>query len=361
MNDRNYGIDLLRILSMMGIIILHVLGHGGILDNLDFLSVKYAILWFVEISVFCAVNCYCLISGYVGYGKKFNGGNLLYLCIQACFYTVVITLLFLFWGDCNDNIGFSMIVEAAFPFAFNVYWYFSAYFSMFFFVPFLNYLLENLEVVQCKKLIYTILIVYSIIPTIFNNDMGNIDDGYSALWLAFMYLIGGYIKKCNIAGKKSQYVWGYIMCVIITWLGKFSIEIISNYIWGEPHGGALLISNTSPTIIFAAIFLLLIFSRLHIKKSMIKVIRFFAPLTFGIYLIHEEPLIRTRFIENAFIDYVKCNVIQCVVGVFFTSICIFIFCSLIDKLRLLFFEKVGIKEKCVLGWNKMSLLFKISN
>lgn len=32
--DRNYGIDLLRIFSMIMISVLHVLGHGGILDNL---------------------------------------------------------------------------------------------------------------------------------------------------------------------------------------------------------------------------------------------------------------------------------------------------------------------------------------
>ena len=29
---RNYGIDLLRILSMLGVVLLHVMNHGGILD-----------------------------------------------------------------------------------------------------------------------------------------------------------------------------------------------------------------------------------------------------------------------------------------------------------------------------------------
>lgn len=37
-NDRDYGIDLLRILSMILIAILHVLGQGGILSHVQPLS-----------------------------------------------------------------------------------------------------------------------------------------------------------------------------------------------------------------------------------------------------------------------------------------------------------------------------------
>lgn len=40
MEERNYGIDLLRIVSMMMVVLLHVLGQGGILDGSDPLTVK---------------------------------------------------------------------------------------------------------------------------------------------------------------------------------------------------------------------------------------------------------------------------------------------------------------------------------
>lgn len=33
MKERNYGIDLLRVISMIGVMALHVLGHGGVLAN----------------------------------------------------------------------------------------------------------------------------------------------------------------------------------------------------------------------------------------------------------------------------------------------------------------------------------------
>ena len=49
---RNYGIDALRILSMLMIVILHVLKHGGVLDSTETFSVEYRTAWFIQICVF---------------------------------------------------------------------------------------------------------------------------------------------------------------------------------------------------------------------------------------------------------------------------------------------------------------------
>ena len=65
--QRNYGIDLLRIVSMIMIVTLHVCGQGGLLSINTSFHKKFAIDFF-ETSSFCAVNCYGMISGYVGYG-----------------------------------------------------------------------------------------------------------------------------------------------------------------------------------------------------------------------------------------------------------------------------------------------------
>lgn len=44
MKTRNYGIDFLRMISMIMIVMLHTLGHGGILRSVSFLSVHYQIV-----------------------------------------------------------------------------------------------------------------------------------------------------------------------------------------------------------------------------------------------------------------------------------------------------------------------------
>ena len=77
-DKRNYGIDALRLISMLGVVALHVLGRGGVLANAA--GKKYAVCWFLECLAFCAVNCYGIISGYVCYSeekKKFHYRNLL--------------------------------------------------------------------------------------------------------------------------------------------------------------------------------------------------------------------------------------------------------------------------------------------
>ena len=56
---------------MLGVVVLHVLGHGGILDSVT-TPVDRSVAWFFEILAFPAVNCFVLISGYVGYrGEKY--------------------------------------------------------------------------------------------------------------------------------------------------------------------------------------------------------------------------------------------------------------------------------------------------
>lgn len=62
MKTRNYGIDFLRMISMIMIVMLHTLGHGGILRSVSFLSVHYQIAWLLEVIAFGAVNTYAMCS-----------------------------------------------------------------------------------------------------------------------------------------------------------------------------------------------------------------------------------------------------------------------------------------------------------
>ena len=47
-NERNMGVELFRIVSMMLVILLHVLGHGGVLSYSKHLSANYKAAWFLE-------------------------------------------------------------------------------------------------------------------------------------------------------------------------------------------------------------------------------------------------------------------------------------------------------------------------
>ena len=43
--QRNYGIDLLRMIAMLMVVILHILGKGGVLQAAPPLSIRYETAW----------------------------------------------------------------------------------------------------------------------------------------------------------------------------------------------------------------------------------------------------------------------------------------------------------------------------
>ena len=129
-STRNFGIDILRISSMLGVVFLHVLGHGGVL-NLEHTSVNFSMVWFFEILAYPAVNCFILISGYVGY-KDDNIfpkiKNLVSLMFAVVFYSVSIFFVFTFLGI--EPFGLKGIIKSFFPTILNGYWFFSVYFGL---------------------------------------------------------------------------------------------------------------------------------------------------------------------------------------------------------------------------------------
>lgn len=66
---RNYGIDALRILSMMMVVTLHILTNGEALNSTKVFSGQYEMAWLLQIACFGAVNCYVIISGKVRAGN----------------------------------------------------------------------------------------------------------------------------------------------------------------------------------------------------------------------------------------------------------------------------------------------------
>lgn len=345
-SGRNYGIDLLRIISMLMVVILHILGQGGILANCQFLTGSYIVAWFLEIGAYCAVNCYALISGYVGYTAKHRYSNIISLYLQVIFYTIGISLIFLIIMP--EAVQFSDIVKILFPFAFtNVYWYFTAYFCLFFFIPALNLVVDKLEKKQLKTIILSITMLFSIIPTIFRRDMFITGDGCSPLWLAMLYVIGAYIRKYEVLKKHkcSKYIWMYFLCIISTWGIKIGVEYVTLKMLGEAKGGNLLISYLSPTILFAALSLLMFFSQIKVSEKLKGVIVFLSPLAFSVYLIHTAPLIWDNVLCGLFSSYATVNPLILVSLVLATAITIYLVCSLIDIIRVKLFEFLNIKQK----------------
>lgn len=340
---KNYGIDILRTIAMLMIIVLHLLGNGGVLSNLSRGTVNYYIMWLLEIFCYCAVNCYAIISGYVGYLKDNRFSKILYLYVQAVFYLILPAVCFTVFNF--SDAGISMFIQAFLPFTVKQYWYFTSYLCLFFMMPILNMVAEMISKKKYRCFLIIFFILFSITPTLLNTDIFFTGSGYSPIWLAYMYLIGAYIKKYEVNLKRQIILVGYILCVVLTFTLKMIVEKITSVIYGEPRGSLIFINYTSPLFVIAAICLVIFFSRQTIKNISGKFISKLGKYTFGVYLIHTSPLIWNIYSNRIWkiLTYTApVNIlIVCIITVGFFGVCI-----ILEYIRTKLFIFFHVKQLC---------------
>ena len=143
--------------------------------------------------------------------------------------------------------------------------------------------LSSLILYRSTVIMLIVVAVISILSTRFNalGDLWSLNNGFSVFWLFIMYYVGAFIRVHTPKGKK---VWILIYFVCIT--VSFSCQIFVNYTGNlKSFIGDNLLSYNSPTIILAAVSLLLFFTKSNFSKASIKIISFIAPLSFSVYLI----------------------------------------------------------------------------
>lgn len=344
--ERNYGIDLMRIVSMLMVLTLHVLGQGGVLGSTRLFTVKNQLAWLMEVGAYGAVDCFALISGYAGYKTRHKGSSLLHMCLQILFYTLGITTLFLIYAP--ELATLEDLWKSTVPFAYNYYWYFTGYMGLFFFMPALDLVVDKLPEQQAKKLVAAIVVLFSVIPALFNSDVFRTYSGYSMVWLGMMYLIGAFVRKYEVGKKWKNWVFLmiYFACTLIAWGSRQGSEWLCHHLTGEAKRYSGLVSYTSPAMVIGSVALLIWFSRLKIRGVFTKIIGFFAPLAFNVYIIHLHPLLWKNVMKGCFKSFAAYPSVQMMLAVLGAVAGIFLVCVFIDAGRKSLFELLHVKTGC---------------
>ena len=187
--------------------------------------------------------------------------------------------------------------------------------------------------------------MFSIIPTITERELFELNDGSSFLWISFLYLIGGYIRKYNIADKMKGKSWIviYLICVLISWGERHFYELFYFNQTGEKITRLFFIRYISPTILVAAICLICFFSKIRIKERMKKVISAMSTSAFSVYLIHTHPLI-FELLGGKFRWIAKLPLFHMIIAILGMALGIFGICISIDIIRNYIFQKLHVKE-----------------
>lgn len=341
-HTRNYGIDLFRLFAMWLIIILHILGQGGIIaETSNQLNRSYLVVMLLETVAFCSVNCYALISGFVGYKeqeKEYKYGKYLSFWLQAVFYGLLGRIITHLCFNSAPRFDFS---SAFFPVLTNEWWYFTAYTALFFLIPFYNLLIRSLSLKQITFLIGCLLFFFSCLETISRTNIFDVDKGYSFLWLSVLYFVGAWLKKYKIQKKRFPKRWKSfllfisILAIALTWVAGLKL----NY--------SDLMQYTSPTMVLLAVFFLVTFSELEFNATICNIISFFASGTLGVYLLHVEPHFWDIVMKNRFVFIGKFPTLAIPIVVFVFALAILVVGCVIDKLRRMLFSLLHVDSFCL--------------
>jgi len=88
----------------------------------------------------------------------------------------------------------------------------------------------------------------------------------------------------------------------------------------------------------------------------VKLISFFSPLTYGIYLSHNHLFVRQYIVRKYFLWILKYKSINIVIIEIMCSFGIFLFCGFIDLIRLFIFKFLKIKKIFILLENKITIM-----
>ena len=350
--ERNPGIDLLRLLTMYCIVLNHFLYHGQGINH--FYRYKTELLMIHSYTDWHN-DAFILISGIVGY-KTNKYSNLLYLWLQVTFYSVGIHKY-----ATEYKKGFHVrqdIEKQYYPLIFSQYWYFTIYFGTYLYLPLINKGIEYLTKFELRLVIMSSLGILILWRDYKNrNDMFNFHGGGSIPWFLLFYTIGGYIGKykVNYNGFKRLillFIYGSIYLIashvyfkacikkeydFIIFDKKIEIPFELRKMLNESYDSSLKIIQSISVCLF--------FLQIPYNKYIGKVISFFGPLAFGIYLIHDNNIIRENVISKLFINEKRNISIDSVLSIILIkALKVSLICLFIEYLRHLLFTILRIKK-----------------
>lgn len=335
-STRNWGIDLLRLVSMLFVVILHMLRHNTFL-KLPSDTSQYAAAWFLEILAMCAVDIFAIVSGYVTYRdtpRKFKLSSYVNLWLQVTFYTVILMIIGHFAYP--EVLPTKRIFLAFFPVSTNQYWYFTAYTALFFIMPILDAGLRAISVESARRIFLAFLVAFIAIPQ-FADSIG-IGVGYNFAWLAILYIVGAIMKKANIGAnvKAPISALAILLLTTVTWALKITDTLSSLH---------YPLHYASFPIFLSAIFWILLFSRLNFGANWVRFIKWAAPTSFSIYILNMHPAVMytlyNRFSIAGFADSPAAIVVLVVLG---ASLAFVIAVVLIDRLRMRLFTLLHVPQ-----------------
>ena len=209
---RHSGFETMRILSMVMIVLMHGIGHGGLGSAAPQGSAAFWIYWLLFILARVSTNCFVMLSGYYLSERKgaVRAGRLFRIGAQVWFYSMLTFCVAVKAGAVP--LSAISLLRALLPLTSNGYWFASAYFLMYLSVPVLNTVVQSLDRRQYKTLLLVALLLQSVWGTLFYwaTDVTFVNNGYSFIWFYTLYFMAAYFRKYRVTVPSGLCLLAYL-------------------------------------------------------------------------------------------------------------------------------------------------------
>lgn len=357
---RQANFELLRIIAMLMIIGHHLAGHGvqwGTPEIGPYIIYSSgSLLNKITISSLLpggevGVACFFLLTGYFQINKK--DFSILKIILESMYYGVFSIVLFLvvkfFLGgfstlETSDALYYC--VSALFnPCTSGIWWFVSAYILIVILSPLINNFILKLNKRGFIIVLFTVWALWYSIPFLTDTFLHPIQRGL------FFYLVGAFIRiYYSKHDKKIEYLL-YATVAIVSWImGSIVFFYLSRfYAISEKTIQIIMaikilrVGVSAFFIPICAISIFRLFEMINIGSQ--KVINTIAATSFAVYLIHDS-LIGRNFLWHDLLKVDLLYIEQKMFPLYAVAIIFGIFgvCSVIDLIRLNYFEKWAIQQ-----------------
>ena len=352
---RNSNFELMRITSMFLIVIWHIIMHGNVLENCANPAIKI-MLEMILFLIIIHVNSFVLLTGYFQSESKFKLSKALKIIFQVIFYSVLILCVSIKLGWVKNYTIVTFFNNITLKSLSN-YWFINMYLIMYVFSDFINKFINRLDKDEYNKFLIIGFILLSIIPFITGYKILH-NDGYTFFNFIYLYMIGGYLKKyplkktyhfkkMSVNGYRILLLFSFFMLAIFNYLiNHFAIEINGmSSVFSEiaTRISASYLHYATPFVIIQTILYFEFFKTLNIKN---KIINKISSCMFGIYLIHDNIIVRNHIYKILKIDNGLFYGHSIFIRILLVALIIFISCLMIELIRIII-SKLILKTKPV--------------
>lgn len=341
---REPNFEVMRTVAMFFIVVYHCLTHGvgdgygfSVSNPITLSNLLFSDFLLVFSSI--AVNLYVMVSGYFLADLNFKMSRIVRTWTYACFYSVAMTVLFmsLQWEP------FSLVAlgKSFFPLSTDAYWFVTQFIGLMILSPFLAMLVRQLSYKQfIGLLIGGAFICLAVIPDFPLGKRFYVAHGNSIWSFAYLFMIAGFIRHHLQEIPKGKLLIAIFSVIILT--------MACESYFGYSHGHVNLFwfnYNGLPFILSVLVFILV--RQIHVSDSGFwNVLVKLAPYSFGVYLIHDQLMVRGWLWNNVPVTSF-CD--QWIYPLFILGLCMLIFlsCAFIDLIRKKMFARLGIDKLIV--------------